>query len=311
MKVFDTDMELVTFIFIIFEVIMLLYQLLFYLQRPFEKKRKYYIILLILFIVYNVFGGLYPDPHNKSVPLIIQNILAWGSGIVLACFLPYYFYKAFGLERLKFHARYGVLLFLLAPFSLFFGIDYLVNRNIDRAVKHGVIIPCVYAIICVIAMYRSIKEKVDRDKIESNEMYLSLIAIAPWVAMPILSYFRVSQVPEVLIMNGGFLVITSLFILQAIKQTRQDNKRLEALLVTVNDIEVKADGFLENCQAYNLSAREIEVAALISEGLKYKEIAERLFIQERTVTTHAQNMFLKTGAKNKVDLINILKSNRK
>lgn len=307
MKVFNTDMELVTFIFIIFEAVMLLYQLLFFLQRPFEKKRKYYIILLILYLIYNVFGGLYPDPNNTSVPLMVQNALAWGSGVVLACFLPYYFYKAFNLERLKFHARYGVLFFLLAPFSLFFGLDYLINHNIDRAIKHGVIIPCVYAVICVTAMYRAIKEKADQNETDGKEMYLSLISIAPWVSMPILSYFRVSQIPEVLVMNGGFLVITGVFVLQAIKETRENNIRLQTLLTKESDGEVKEDLFLQNCQAYNLSPREIEVAALIAVGLKYRVIAERLFIQERTVTTHVQKMFLKTGAKNKVELVNLLK----
>ncbi|SDM83693.1 helix-turn-helix domain-containing protein [Pedobacter antarcticus] len=307
MTVFNTDMHIVTFVFVIFEAMMLLIQLLIYLQRPFEKKRIYYITLLILFIIYNVCGGLFPDPKFGGISLTAQNILAWGSGIALACYLPYYFYKAYGLVSLRFHARYGVLLFLLAPFLIFFGIEYLMQGNIDRAVKHGVLIPCIYAIICVIVMYRSIKQEQGEDKKLGKEMYLSLIAIAPWVSMPILSYFRVSQLPEVLVMNGGFLVITGLFIWEAIQQTREDHIHLTTLLSTVGDDEVKQDLFLENCEAYRLSPREIEVAALIADGLKYKEVADRLFIQERTVTTHVQKMFLKTGARNKVELVNLLK----
>lgn len=307
MRVFSTDMHIVTFIFVIFEAIMLLYQVLFYFQRPFEKRRFYYIILLILFIIYNICGGLFPDPDFRGISLTMQNILAWGSGIALACFLPYYFYKAYGLVRLKFHARYGVLLFLLTPFLMFFGIEYLLQGNIDRGVKHGVLIPCIYAIICVIAMYRSIKIKQGENKKLGKEMILSLIAISPWVSMPILSYFRVAQLPEVLVMNGGFLFITGLFIWETIQQSREDNIHLQALLSTIDDNEVKEDVFIENSRTYKLSPREIEVAALIADGLKYKQIGDRLFIQERTVTTHVQKMFMKTGAKNKVDLLNILK----
>jgi DNA-binding CsgD family transcriptional regulator len=300
-------MHLVTFVFVIFESLMLLTQLLIYLQRPFERKRLYYIILLILFIFYNVCGGLFPDPNFKGISLAVQNTLAWGSGFALACFMPYYFYKAYDLISLKFYARYGVILFLLAPFLIFFGIEYLIKGNIDRAVKHGVIIPCIYAVICVIAMYRSIKLKQGEDKKLGNEMLLSFISITPWVSMPILSYFRVSQLPEVLVMNGGFLIITGLFIWQAIKQSREENEHLQALLSTIGDHEVKEDVFIENCEAYRLSPREVEVAVLIADGLKYKEIADRLFIQERTVTTHVQKMFLKTGVKNKVELLNVLK----
>jgi len=307
MRVFSTDMHIVTFIFVIFEAIMLLYQVLFYFQRPFEKRRFYYIILLILFIIYNICGGLFPDPDFRGISLTVQNILAWGSGIALACFLPYYFYKAYGLVRLKFHARYGVLLFLLTPFLMFFGIEYLLQGNIDRGVKHGVLIPCIYAIICVIAMYRSIKIKQGENKKLGKEMILSLIAISPWVSMPILSYFRVAQLPEVLVMNGGFLFITGLFIWETIQQSRKDNIHLQALISTIDDNEVKEDVFIENSRTYKLSPREIEVAALIADGLKYKQIGDRLFIQERTVTTHVQKMFMKTGAKNKVDLLNILK----
>ena len=277
-----------------------------YLQRPFEKKRIYYIILLVLYIVYNVCGGLFPD-LNLNIPLTIQNVLAWGSGFALACFMPYYFYKAYNLESLKLHVKYGVLFFLVLPFLMFFGIEYLITGNIDMAVKHGVIIPCIYAIICVAAMYRSIRLKEDKDHRLKKEMTLSLMAIAPWVSMPILSYFRVSQLPEVLVMNGGFLVTTALLIWDAIEESREQNRHLRALLETINDSEVKQDFFLESCKAYRLSRREIEVAALIADGLKYKEIAERLFIQERTVTTHVQKMFAKTGARNKVEIVNILK----
>ena len=126
--------------------------------------------------------------------------------------------------------------------------------------------------------------------------------------MPILSYFRIGQLPEVLVMNGGFLLITGIFIWKDIQQSRKEIIHLQALLSTVNNSEVKEDDFMNNCKIQKLSPREIEVAALIADGLKYKQVADRLFIQERTVTTHVQKMFMKTGAKNKVELLNILKS---
>lgn len=183
----------------------------------------------------------------------------------------------------------------------------MVIGNIDSAVKHGVIIPFFYAIICMTAVFRAIKQKGMTNKETRDEMLLVYLGLAPWISMPILSYFRVSQLPEVLVMNGGFLLITGIFIWKDIQQSRNDIIHLQALLSSVNDSEVKEDTFMNNCQAQRLSPREIEVAALIADGLKYKEIADRLFIQERTVTTHVQKMFLKTGVKNKVELLNVLK----
>jgi DNA-binding NarL/FixJ family response regulator len=55
-----------------------------------------------------------------------------------------------------------------------------------------------------------------------------------------------------------------------------------------------------------LSAREKEVAELICRGLKYKAIADTLFIAERIVTKHAQNIFEKVNVSNKIELSNKL-----
>ncbi|RYX87853.1 LuxR family transcriptional regulator [bacterium] len=306
MKVFNTDMELVTFIFLIFETVMLLFQLIFYLQRPEEKRKLYYLILLILYILYNLFGGLFPDQTVKSVPLHIQNLLAWGSGFLLACYIPYYIYKAFDLKKLRFYAIYGVWIFLVIPFVIFFGIEYMLSGNIDRVVKHALAIPCIYAIICVHAMYRAIKEKQGPDMKLNKEMSLTFISIAPWIAMPILSYFRVSQLLEVLVINGSFLAITVLFFWEAIKQSREDNRKLEELLLAVKK-DGHSDAFINNCKRFVLTQREIEVSALVVDGLKYKEIADQLFIAERTVQTHIQKIFTKTGARSKTELIKFLK----
>jgi DNA-binding CsgD family transcriptional regulator len=53
----------------------------------------------------------------------------------------------------------------------------------------------------------------------------------------------------------------------------------------------------------SLSAREKEVASLAAEGLSAREIADRLFIGERTVETHLAHIYAKLGVASKVDLI--------
>jgi DNA-binding CsgD family transcriptional regulator len=52
-----------------------------------------------------------------------------------------------------------------------------------------------------------------------------------------------------------------------------------------------------------LSARERQVAALASKGFVAREIAEQLFIGERTVETHLANIYAKLGIASKLDLI--------
>ena len=53
----------------------------------------------------------------------------------------------------------------------------------------------------------------------------------------------------------------------------------------------------------HLTRREMEVLNLIAMELKNKEIAERLFISERTVGTHRRNIMMKLQVRNSVGLL--------
>jgi two-component system, NarL family, nitrate/nitrite response regulator NarL len=52
-----------------------------------------------------------------------------------------------------------------------------------------------------------------------------------------------------------------------------------------------------------LTARELEVIALVSEGLKNKAIGERLFISETTVTHHLSSIYSKLGVSDRLELV--------
>lgn len=54
----------------------------------------------------------------------------------------------------------------------------------------------------------------------------------------------------------------------------------------------------------DLSERELEIIELVATGLTNQEIASQLTISKRTVDNHVSNIFAKTGAKNRVALIN-------
>ena len=66
-----------------------------------------------------------------------------------------------------------------------------------------------------------------------------------------------------------------------------------------DEVDVDAD---EHIETGPLSKREVEVAALIAEGLSNRQIAARLFIAERTVTTHVGNILNKLGFDSRVQI---------
>ncbi|MDP2237347.1 MAG: response regulator transcription factor [Bacteroidales bacterium] len=53
----------------------------------------------------------------------------------------------------------------------------------------------------------------------------------------------------------------------------------------------------------SLTRREMEVLALLAEGLNNKEIADRLFVSERTIVGHKSNLMAKTNTKNTVSML--------
>ncbi|MFX6918859.1 LuxR C-terminal-related transcriptional regulator, partial [Acinetobacter baumannii] len=53
---------------------------------------------------------------------------------------------------------------------------------------------------------------------------------------------------------------------------------------------------------YSFTTREIEIVILVYKGYSHKQIAEMLFIAERTVAKHVQNIFEKAQVSNRLEL---------
>lgn len=80
----------------------------------------------------------------------------------------------------------------------------------------------------------------------------------------------------------------------------------EAEEVNLDTRLVFTDEFMKKHQ---LTKREVEIIRLVCEELSSKEIGEKLFIAEFTVTTHRRNILSKLGIKNTPGLINFAKQN--
>lgn len=300
MLVFGTEMHLVTFIFTALEVLMFLLLLPGYLNRPEDKLRFWYLILLFLLIFYNLTGGLLPDP-SYPIPIYIQNIIAYGSGFLMASYFPFYFYKAFELKLLRFHALYGVPLFLLCPYVLFFVISYSIHQNLSVSIRYGIIAPFFYSIVLLWAILRAIRVayKQDRQRNYYFEEIAVYAAVVPWGAMTVIAYLGFSQLTEVLLTNVGFLGVTGMFVFKSIREDRYAINRFRD--ISVNGI--RPEIFQENCFRFRFTTREIEVVKLLHEGIHTGDIAVRLNIAERTVTTHIQNMMSKTNTHSRLELL--------
>lgn len=64
----------------------------------------------------------------------------------------------------------------------------------------------------------------------------------------------------------------------------------------------QASGGGKNRERSPLSAREREIVALVAQGYKNKEMAEKMFISEQTVKNHLHNIFDKLGVSDRLEL---------
>jgi signal transduction histidine kinase/DNA-binding NarL/FixJ family response regulator len=221
-----TQMHIITFIFVSIELVIFFYLIIYKLSRPDDKSAFLNLILIALLIIYNVSGGLLPDP-NLPGSIFIQEIIAYGTGFITPCYFPYYVYNAFSLEKIKFHVFKGVALCLMLPYFLFV-IMYAATNNLDIA-KNLLAIPMLYALWIIYSLAKAIKYKyrgVSGNKESKEEAAVLFFSITPWIGLPVVAYFDLSQAVEALITNPGFLLLLALQVNRHIKQFRTEHQRL-------------------------------------------------------------------------------------
>lgn len=219
-----TQMHIVTFVFISIEIVIFFYLIIYRLARPDNPSTFPNIILITLLITYNITGGLLPDP-NLPGSLFLQEIIAYGTGFITPCFFPFYVYKVFGLNKMKFHVFKGVTFFLFLPY-LFFVITYATTNNLALA-KNLLILPVLYALWIIYSLVVAIKDKyANLNKNQKKEAQFLFLSIAPWIGLPVIAYFDLSQAVEASITNPGFLLLLVLQLRDHVSQLKIEHQQL-------------------------------------------------------------------------------------
>jgi len=221
-----TQMHIITFIFVSLELVIFFILVIYKFARPDDKTAFLNIVLITLLITYNVTGGLLPDP-NLPGSIFIQEAIAYGTGFITPCYFPYYVYKAFGLEKMEFHANKGVFLCLILPYFLFV-IVYASTHNLGIA-KNLLVLPVLYALWIFYSLLKALQYKYGnnfRSKESKEEVAILFLSITPWIGLPIVSYFNLSQAIEASITNPGFLLLLALQVNRHIKQLRTEHQKL-------------------------------------------------------------------------------------
>lgn len=314
-----TQMHIITFLFTSIEMVILFYLLIYRLARPDDKATFLNIILILLLILYNVTGGFLPDA-NIPGSYYVQMSVAYATGFITPCYFPYYVYNSFSLDKMKFHAYRGVVLFLVLPYVLFV-LLFVGSGNLDTA-KNLLVIPVLYALWVIITLVKAVKFKYNSEfktRKAREEVAVLFLSLTPWVGLPVIDYFNLGQAVEAVTTNTGFLLLLALQLKQHITQLKEEHERLitseEKLLKWNEELQAEVDKRTQelenlsrderlalNCKRYRFTTREIEIVLLVYKGYTHKQIAEILFIAERTVAKHVQNIFEKAQVSNRLEL---------
>jgi DNA-binding CsgD family transcriptional regulator len=314
-----TQMHIITFLFICIETVILLYLVIYRMARPDDKSTFLNIILILLLILYNVTGGFLPDP-NIPGSYYVQLSIAYATGFITPCYFPYYVFNAFSLQKMRFHAYKGVILFLVVPY-LIFVLLFVASGNLEVA-KNLLIIPVLYAMWVIITLTSAVKFKYQNNfktKAAKEEVAVLFLSLTPWVGLPVIDYFNMGQAVEATNTNTGFLLLLALQLKQHISQVKAEHQRLieseeqllkwneqlqEEVRKRTQELEnlTREERLAQNCKLYSFTTREIEIVILVYKGYSHKQIAEMLFIAERTVAKHVQNIFEKAQVSNRLEL---------
>lgn len=79
------------------------------------------------------------------------------------------------------------------------------------------------------------------------------------------------------------------------------------VLLNLNSVQAGGRGKEELRRLYKLTDREFDIVELISAGLAYKEVADKLAISVKTVGTHLANIYDKLNVSNRVELVKIVR----
>jgi two-component system, NarL family, nitrate/nitrite response regulator NarL len=178
-----------------------------------------------------------------------------------------------------------------------------------------------------------VAESTDGNELLAQFHLLEVDILLTDVMMPAIDGFEMSlkmreQFPDVKIialsMNGEGPLVDKM-ILEAkidgyLLKTANRNELLKAIEVVAEGDTYFAQEIIDELHLYSkikkqneevhLTARELEIITCIAKDLSNKQIADQLFISERTVETHRKNIFRKTDIHSAIGLIEYAKKQK-
>lgn len=276
----------------------------------------YFLIFSYIFGVYSIIGSQTIN-YYLSFQTIEADTIISASSILIALGIPFLilsWYMLFRLAKELFREQLNWI-FLVAFFAfsmLFFMAFILLNLNIFPAgeiefMKQQTLLPRTFSLLSLlifgyVTVYILVKAGKLKDIHHRKAYRLFAVSYIVYIIITTLllnlaeawKWFGLTFV----FLYMGFHLVPALFM------TNYLNLHFVASVEKVAFSD-HLDHFVKK---FSISKREKEIVELICKGMTNQQISDSLFISLQTVKDHVYRIFIKTGVKNRVQLINLIES---
>ncbi len=229
---FGTEMHVVTFGILVFQVLVIFTQLHFYLARPNDKSRLRFLILVFVYIIHNFILGFVPDT-KLPVHLFLQYILAYLSGILAGIYLIFYIYKEFEIFSYKFLGIKPLCYIMFGSFFTLFVIPYYVTNNFLLAKRLFLSVPIFFSLAfffrlgnVLIKLYKEGRDKSRYFRYRIISGYLGLLSLPIMIILVAIGHYQVAQLS---VLNFGLIVMIIAYTIDFIVQRQKEALVLEQI----------------------------------------------------------------------------------
>ncbi len=208
--VFGTEMVLLTFITGVIQFISLFIHFGVLISKSYNRANWRFLFLISLFVFYNLCSGLFPDSNIHSINLFTQNALAFGSGIILACYYFYFLVKEIEITQRKFFNIKFLAVSLGSSFVLLYVATYLIYGDFKIARKIFIIPPVIIALFFCINTIIGIRIKSSQTSVQGLYRSLNIagkLGITFMTTMPIVVLIGDYQLINNGLVNISFFLI--------------------------------------------------------------------------------------------------------
>ena len=275
--------SIILFIACLFSFAAVLISLLFFLRY---KKIFFFHVLLILFSFFllstnNLYAAIY-------TPITDRIILCIFGAFLTLCFSYGIIHFTFDLLKISSSATiyktcslYSLALFIFAIIMIF--IPVLEKPALLLNIL-GIWIPTAFSLLISIILHKRIDSGVFR---KEKWIFLSL------ALLNLILSFILNSAPFIFIISISILIYHIFYRFYFSSPISKTEKTL-------------SEDFIKD---FSITKREQEIIIALLDGKSNKELAETLFVSEKTIETHLANIYRKVGVKNRLELFSRLKNN--